>query len=674
MKLVLAEMRHGIRADWITPTSPTFRPSTWPPARDWPVSIDRDGTVLSRWGDSVWDLTPIAGTIFKLNFGDGASCKTDPLDRANADILRLIVTWRMWGPRPVRAAGTLQRAFTVVRSIVAVCSRNGILVSNLMQFPKVLEQVPAVLAPSRYESTITELHRLYDAREALGLTILDLYGLKRLAIAMPDHDKVQTPYIPPRIWVYQVERLRECLVEFLAYREQVQACFRYCLDAYVGNYGSIEAAVQRDKDPGKVPFTKNSLVRIGCTYHGPFVDIADRFGLTALFQKWLNVERKSLSVQQLSSYLSLVTAAGLAYVANFTLQRKEEVASLRTSCLVWEQDEKLGRVPIVCGETTKTDPDSDARWVASPSVETAIQALSIIAELRMICDANNPQVAATVADKEDPYLFSMASEPWGGGKLTAYHIRRDVDSLTEIARYYPKLFDSAQLCVTQEDLKVARQLTPNLPDDKFAVGLPWPLAWHQYRRTSAVNMFASGLISDSSMQQQMKHCSRLMPLYYGRGYTRLHLNENVETTIITAMYEALAKQLLTAMSDRFVFPQASEQKHAVLVNILTVKDTKTLTEWARSGKVSFREHRLGGCMKVDVCDYGGVESVSRCAGGDGGKPCRDVAFDREKEPQVRIALQRIAEEMVGLPDNSPRYQALLADRRGMESYLNVIAS
>jgi hypothetical protein len=97
----------------------------------------------------------------------------------------------------------------------------------------------------------------------------------------------------------------------------------------------------------------------------------------------------------LSTYLNGVVSASLLYVANFTLQRKEEVASLRASCLIWEDDSKLGRIPIICGETTKTDHDSDARWVASPSIEAAIKALTAIANLRMVCDRQNPLIAAT---------------------------------------------------------------------------------------------------------------------------------------------------------------------------------------------------------------------------------------------------------------------------------------
>ena len=672
MTISLTELGLGLQNDWVTPTSVIFRPLTWPPHPEWPVSIDRNGAVISRWGDPVWDLTPLAGTNFKLNFGDGPDGRAGRLDSANANILRLMVTWRMWGPRPTRTAGTLQIIFTKFRAVISLCSRNGILATDLMRFPKVFEQLPETIATSRHDSTIIEFHRIYDSRDQLGFIIFDQDGLKRLASSKPDHDSVQTPYIPPRIWLYQVNRLRECLEDFIRIQPQIETCFRFCLNAYVKNYGTLEAALANDKNNRKAPFTKISAVYRDCNYYGPFADTAARYNLTPIIAKWLGGRSELTSITEFSAYLNLVIAAGMAYIGNFTLQRRNEIGSLRVSCLIWEDDEKFGQVPIICGETTKTAPDSDARWVASPSVELAVTALGSIARLRMLCGCANSKVEPTELDIRDPYLFSPPLEPWGAGKAIKCYIRRKVRCLGAILAAYPCLFDPVQMTITPDDLKVAKQLTPNLPEDRFAVGQIWPLAWHQYRRTSAVNMFASGLISDSTMQHQLKHSSRLMPLYYGRGYTRLHLNESVSSTVVAAMYEAMATQLRTAMSDRFVSPYSDEHKQTLLVNVISEKDTKKLAFWAKQGKVSYREHRLGGCMKAGACDYGGVESVARCAGSDNGKPCSDVLYDRTKEPQIRSELACVAKEMARLPVDSPRHRALLLEHRAMEVYLNAI--
>lgn len=672
MKVPLNEFSFGVDFPGRSPKAANYRPQSWPPSRNWPVSIDKNGGVVSRWGDSVWDLTPLAGTRFCLNFGDGEKCQTDHLDNENADLLRLAMTWLMWGSRAARSTGTIQQRFTMVRAIIAVCNQSGINAASLMRFPKVFELLPAAIAPSRYETTVATFHRLYDAREVLGFTILDAEGLKRLAAAAPAHEEVQTPYIPPRIWVYQVARLRHCLADFITHRKQFEACYMFCLQAYATNYGSLSAALVKGKDGDSGPFNKNCRTRAQCTYQGSFIETASRFEIAPLLSRWVGSDRGDFTVSVMSAYMSLVTAAGLAYIANFTLQRKEEVASLRASCLIWEEDETLGRIPIICGETTKTDRDSDARWIASPSIEIAVEVLSVIAHLRMLCDRVNPLVGPSATDQEDPYLFSAPNEPWATGRgARPYGVRTEIENLKSIMRIYPSLLDQEQLRITNEDLNIARRLTPNLPKDSFDIRKIWPLAWHQYRRTSAVNMFASGLISDSSMQQQMKHSSRLMPLYYGRGHTRLHLNEKVEATVMNAMYAAMAERLKGAVSDRFVAAHSEERKEAV--NLLSMKDTKTLVAWAKIGRVSFREHRLGGCLKAETCEYGGIESVARCAGGDGAKPCSDVLFDRAKEQQVRADLHRAITELNLLPADSPRYNALISERRAMENYLNVIS-
>ncbi|KRB75756.1 hypothetical protein [Noviherbaspirillum sp. Root189] len=673
MRSNLRDFTIGIETDLVTAASANFRPPSWPPPHDWPVVIDKD--VVSRWGDPIWDLTPWRGRRGILNFGDGkdeTQDKVEPLDTANADIMRMIATWFIWGPRAYRSAEAVLTSFSLIRQIIALCSRNNISASRLMRYPNVFEQVPGVIATSAWTTVIPILHRLYDDRDTLGFTIINPVGLKRLANAAPDHEAVQTPYMPPRIWLYQVTRLRECMMDFQDHRKQIEECFRFCLDAYIATYGSLEAAVAPGKHLNWAPFRSTSRNR---DYQGKFSDTAARFGIADLLAKWVRKDPKKLTVRSLSTYFSLVSYAGLAYVANFTLQRAKELASLRTSCLLWEEDEQLGRVPIICGETTKTDPDSDARWVASPSVEVAVQAVSAIAQMRMVCARANPLIQPTEADQDDPLLLSRATEPWSTKAVRPYRVRLRLKNLDDMRVDYPLLFDPEQLKISTADLEVALRLTPNLSADVFAVGKVWPLNWHQCRRTGTVNMFASGTISNSTMQQQLKHSSRLMPLYYGRNHSRLHLNREAAAAVLTAMYQSHAETVKqVATGDRFVTPVVHERKAALVVNILSAKDNKDLVAMAKKGTVAFREHRLGGCMKAGVCEYGGIESVARCAGGDGGKPCTDVLYDRKNEPQLRADLRRVTEEIKMLPVGSPRYNRQVAERRGLENALNVLST
>lgn len=685
MKFASEEFGLRIKSDWVSSSHNFYRPLSWPPEPDWAVSEDRDGTVLSRWGDSHWNLSPWEGRSVKLDFGDGhKGSHPQHIDLINAKLLRLLTTWRIWGPRGVVSTNTLlANFFRPVRKIISHCSRNGIVCSDLMRFPKLVEQIPSFLGSSEYGKVISELQRLWDARDVIGFTIIDEEGLRRLATAQPDYEQKQTAYIPPRIWAYQLQRLRSCLDDFLVHQQSIIDCYTFCIDAYEHNYGSLQEALTPTETFSNhlKPFgtlrKSNQGVRTGRRYYGHFDLTAERFGIKTVLDKWVGSQKSGLEVSHMSVYLSLLQSAGLAYITNFTLQRINEAASLRTDCLLWEADEKLGRIAIICGETTKTDLDTDARWPTSPSVEVAVKVMTCIARLRMRCYLAHAEMRLNDTERANPYLLGRAIEPWSGGlgKVQPYAVRPAPMSYKELCRRYPLLLDSEQLRITEDDLRLARMLTPDLSAERgFAVGHIWPLAWHQLRRTGAVNMFASGLLSDTSMQFQMKHASRLMPLYYGRGYSKLRLNGEVEYVVRGAMYEAMAHKLHSAMSDRFISPHGPYRKQAIAINLVSDKDLKYLAAAASRGQTVFREIRLGACTKRGTCSYGGIESVARCAGGDGDAPCADVLYDRERAPEVERELTVIDNEITSAPAGSPRQTALLAERNGLENFLNAVAN
>lgn len=668
----------AINSPLITPTSRSYRPPSWPPPRDWVVVEDAKGNPISCWGDSIWRLDPWAGKSVSLNFGDGPVTHTTQIDRANADLLRLLVTWRLWGPRGARTVNTLVTVFSLIRTIVALCSRNGILASDLIRFPAVMDQVPQALAPSTFETSETELHRLLDAQQALGFVLLDQHGIKRLVAAQPQHETEQTAYIPPRIWSYQVNRLRECIEDYLAHRQQVEDCFQFCLDAYARNYGSLTAALTTRLE-SRLPFQQSpcsgSGANTGCIFYGHFAHTAAQFGLSELLGRWVgspDPEYVWKGIRLFTSYLTLVQTAGLAYVCNFSLMRISEAASLRADCLYWEEDEKFGRIPILCGETTKTDPDSDARWPTSPSVQVAIDAMTSVARMRMRCAEHDPLVAPSEEDKANPYLLDRAYEPWSSGASNIYSVRKRARDYKEFLSKYPKLFSKEALQITADDLKVARSISPTLNSEEFQVGEPWPFTWHQLRRTGAVNMFASGLISDSSMQYLMKHASRMMPLYYGQGHSRMCLSEDARSLVVNAMYEIMGKEILNLLSERFVSPYGDERKAMIVVNLVSEPDAKRFANSARKGEMFFRSMRLGGCVKREACTYGGVESISHCAGADGNQPCADVLYDKKKAMSNRMYLESVDRRLAESPADSPLRHSLEAEKRGLENYFDVI--
>lgn len=686
MNTLAYELRLKLTGVPTTPDSACYRPPDWPPPADWVVSEDAQGYPLSRWGDSYWDFSAWAGRTLKLDFAGGRHNRSaPPLGPENQHVMRLLATWILWGPKGARSWSFLKKQFDLLRRIVVLCDSEGILASNLARFPKLLEKVP-VLYPSVVDShrVLITLDRLLRARTKIGFTLLDETCIGRLSKAFQDRKEEveQTAYIPPRIWTYQILRLRECLDDFLKHRQQVEDCFNFCVDAYAYNFGSLESAlVQEGRRDSYRPFTSHNdgvRARNGRQFHGRFELTAQRFGINTLLERWvLPPNRKNINIKSFAAYLTLVQSAGLAYIANFTLQRKEEAGALRADCLIWEEDPVLGHIPVICGETTKTDPDGDARWPTSPSVEVAVHALTVVAKLRMRCAASNPEVNCSDEDQANPYLFHTAFEPWSAipSGWKPYSTRPKVQSYQFVMQRYPRLFDFEQMRITEEDLVTASMFTPNLDKGgKFKVGEIWPLTYHQLRRTGGINMFASGLLSDSSIQVIMKHLTLLQTRYYGQNYSRVRFSEDVEGLTVAARYEVMAKQIATLVEERYVSPLGEQRKQEIVVNLIGTKDFNALVKSGRKGEVSFRETRLGGCTKKGHCEYGGIESVARCAGGDGDKPCRDAVYDRTKQLSVERQLESVERRLEEAQPGSPRQKALEAEAHGLRNYLDVIGN
>lgn len=682
MTVNLAHIGLAINSPLITQEALNFRPTTWPPLPDFPIVIDADGKIISKYGDPIWNLSPWAKKPLILNFGDGPKVRGMlGISPSNAALFRQITAWWLYGPNAIQKPMTLKARFTMIRALFLLCSKEGVIASDLMRFPLVTEQLPNVISPSSVTLALTVLHSLYEQREQLGFTLLNREGLTRLEAVLPEHESRQTPYIPSRIWVYQVSRLRTFLDDFHAHREEVEACYHFCLDAYAKNFGSLANACQDRRKGGKNPFGivgAHNGNRSEADYLGSFWQTAKRFKIDELLFRWCVGSNKSasdISLKTFSTYFSMVGYVGTAYLLNFSLMRFEEGWKLRTNCLEIEKDERFGSIYILRGETTKTVDDNDARWPTSPSVQVAVDAMSCISRLRMICATANSAVPTSAEDVRNPYLYERAYEPWAGGVVysQSLSVRLRHRSYLEVIEMFPNLFDLEELRINEADLQQARLITPTLNGEMFDVGNVWPLAWHQLRRTGAVNMLSSGLVSDASLQYQLKHTTRNMSLYYGQGYSSVKLDEKARGLYVRTMYEVLGMEISRLLTDRFISPHGEKRK-AEILKLVDPADNKSLLALAMSGKVSWRETLLGGCAKRGPCPFGGVDNIAHCGGGDSQAPCPDVLYDRERVHEIRKLGHVINLQLNGAPFGSPYRESLEAQLRAVENTLNVIES
>ena len=649
-----------------------FRPPSWPPPPDWAPVVDAEGNPQCTYADPSWPLDIWAGSPLKINFGDG-STKGARISPENADLLRQCAVWFLWGPRGCRAASSFAFKVASIKPLFVACTQQGIVASDLVRFDAVVDQVAALLPRSGFDNTITALHELLDARDHLGFCLLDRGGLARLSKLAPAHDARQTPYVPPRIWSYQLSRMRDCLEDYAKHLPQIEACFEFCLEAYANNFGSLQRAVSSKAEPTGSPF-QNRKSWGGSKYYGPFKQTADRFGITELIETWVapfSGEKGERQITRFSQYLDLVSTAGLAYLLNFSLMRVEEAWNLRSDCLLVEQDESFGDIHMLCGETTKTDPDADARWPVSKSATLAIDAMRHIAALRMRCARKREDIGLTPEDIANPYLTSYQYEPWSRGKHKSYRTRPMSRNYQQCLDYYPQLLDPAQITMDAEDLRIARLMTPSLDEGVFEIGRPWRFGWHQLRRTGAVNMLSSNLVDESSLQLLLKHQSRVMTLYYGRNHARLALNEETRTLFLKTMYQEISRDLRKLQSPQFVSPLGSSRKEAI-VTFIKESDAQSIDKAARQGKVGARRIRAGFCVNHRPCPYGGIEAIAHCLGADDGKGCPDLMLDVGRTSSIQLYEQVIDDQLKTVHPESPRHHSLQVEKRAIEKFYEIV--
>ena len=656
-------LRFMSTSELVTVDSPLYRPPSFPPPEDWAVSLDYKGGALSRYGDDFWDFRAFERSA-TFNFSK------DNISTENVNLIKPILHLVLYHPRlfPGKIRSCIY-SFNCLTKIAKVCDSKGLLISEIQRLPAVRQEISNALQCSSYMLYIAFLHKLRLYKDLLGFEIFNDRALAFLASQKKESEKVQTPYIPPRIWTYLVKRLGECLDDYLEHQNALEKAFTRLSSAYKHNASIIGDGRYHS------PFYEPHVYKRRITFSGGLQDFLVEHGLSELFEKWLGQPEKQPRIGRFASYFNMVREASFFYIMSFSLQRVSEAETLRSDCFLVERDVKLGDIAMVVGETTKTDPDSDARWVVPTSAKKAVDVATSIVRLRL---KHFSGVEDPSWDDDSIPLALAGTEPWINIRGNYRNSKNEVISQVRLGPFvdrFPKFFDPEALLVTEEDWRVAVSMTPNIGNRKgFGIGAPWPLAAHQLRRTTNVNMFASNMVSDNSLQWLMKHMGRKMTLYYGRNHTNLRLNSDAETSVIIESYKAIYRQLANVVQDSIenVRPHSKEMIPAKVINLVEAGEEVKLLKLIEKGDVGCRRTLAGFCMKTGSCEYGGIESIARCTGADGGGICADAIFKRENELGLRRLKAAYEKEIESLEPETIRFTALKKEIYAIEVFLNVV--
>ena len=642
----------------ISPSSLT--PPSNPPPEDWVVSYDKDGQPCSTYGDSFWNF---AAQGFK-----GYQFDLEGIDEENTKVLQRLA-FNLLDLPALSGSGhtTIDYKLQSLRVLARACSTHQVLMSDLHRYPHLFPLIVEKTAPSRRDSLVSLIHRMDEdvVKADVGFSIGGRALAAYLRNHVPDHNAVQSAYIPDRINSYLMRRLSEFMDDFNKHLDGLQGAHQKLAEAYKANETFCPTSLSGQYRRQAInPFDKVSKEEKPFYFEGGFEGMASECGIDQLLNKWLGLVEESAnraSQKRLGALFTLANHVGLIYLLHYSLQRKEEAAALPLDAWQVETDAKVGEICYLAGETTKTIQDSDARWIVPQQAKRGFDLILKLAEMESAW--SSPQ--RLLISSQAPWITNKSGDDLG-----------KMQPLSQILSRFPLLLDEHELLITQDDYQQALQLTPELSErDWFGVGKPWHFHYHQSRRTGICRLFAWGA-SIGSMQFLAKHKTSLQSLYYGRNHTRLAFNSRLKDEVIAESYNAVYRNLqdLVRHPENHISPHKKDPAEETLIRVVSETEHKALLKQIKGGGISYRDNLLGGCARQGDCEYGGLESAAKCAGVLDGKICRDLRVSPERLPMLEKRKEKYLKDMKQYDQDSPPYNAAKIELRAIEVFEDVIKS
>lgn len=634
--------------EFVTQTSPCYQSSNYPPKDDFILSINQENQVVSRYGDDVWDFT---------SFGGDTKYKFHEYDETNKKLFKQLMYYIIYSHLFPGKYRSLNAYYIPLSVVFRACSSARINASELQRYPKVIEEFAkqyAQKSPSLVNNAVCYFNKILKNKEQIGFILLDESGIALYKQFDPKHQSGQNAYIPNRIWLNFIQNLDEILSDFELYKDELGSLYNYLASTVKRNLSKVTSHYEAS------PFNKHSATNKE-RYSGSFEDYLNKHNLIELFEKY--VSRSELNngtaynIDQFSCLLNSIVISCYLYVLYYSMMRKEEALSLRVGCFVIDRDERLGDYCVLVGETTKTDPDSDARWVVPKRLERVIRIAETLVAWKLIY----------VPTSNTPAPLFQNMTVWQAGHRASK--ARKVGYYSSVTGRAEKAFKPQLFKITQEDYSEALALTPSLAKQEwFKVGQSWKFNFHQFRRTLAIH-FALNKVSVSSTQQQMKHGTREQQFHYQSNAGHLRLNHNSEREVVNEYYAEMARNIKSVVDGELIAPHNKSPVKPEIVHFIKDGDRKKLLKAQKNGSTGCRSNIIGFCMKQGVCEFGGFDSIVNCTGGNDGKMCPDLIIDGDREQEFKDDKTHYQEQTSGLAEGSPRYEAL---KKEIEAYDNVL--
>ena len=473
------------------------------PPDDYVMTYDRAGDPLSSYGDAIWDMSAYQKTQVSaiLNFHSWTGGELSLSYQAIIKDMKWLMFVMIYLSPKSHAVSTLQTRLCMLNHMARFCHSNEITPANLLgdpiRFAEYIEYLKNNGASKEVSCIVRDLYTTGQKKTGIKLLIgINQQELKKLANDYSKRNK-QHPVIPTRIYSGLIENFIHEIELFDTVSESFLSLVKTCaFDSLSGRglYYQNQVLRSRKINPDTVepkPNFKAMIETLGL--QGYLNEVKDRHGF------------EMTNIKNITRWLSNIQWVCKQVVHIFSGMRDHEARRLPYDCLetFYHHGKKHYRL---MGKTTKLTDElaKITRWVTCQQVTKAIHAAQSIADVIYLKLGVNELKGTDIGRSTDyPLFIGTGYLGFSGHKTKAYS-----------APYVNSKFDKNRLMTTwvplieKEDIKELESIDPFRDwrsEEKFAVGQRWALTTHQYRRSLAIYASSSGMVSLSSLRQQLQH-------------------------------------------------------------------------------------------------------------------------------------------------------------------------
>ena len=596
------------------------------PVSDLVVTLSKSGDALSVFSDDIWDYSATSTSTRTIDFKTKIQNLSTVIATNNGEfnlavrfLKKLTLNWicEVNGC----SMSKLNSDLVAITFLVSYCVNNNIKISDIFTNPNAIDfLITNNSSEKQIGSHLGRIQRFIDTASILNQNNFwcNLQPSKEFSDKLEKARKVfpetsqslQTMVIPSRIYQNLLKDTIESLQIFNKHIDKIAYVFSARTRVRDDTLGLNES----------VPVSRcnKSQTTLVSVYWKTALEKDTK--LTSIL-----IELKDLSIIKDASWLGLTTTLSqiqmksAIIIAAFTGMRKNELISIPFNGLSYIHSD-TGDIPVVWSTTTKLESNGVpkfTKWVTGSIVEEAFKAAKFITQGALKWSGNKSQLEAD--DSKLPLFLSIEN-----GKFGWPHPRFDYATTSLNTRVLQQMLLSEHLLISEQDLKeISNFLYGGEISSKVKLGKPWPLSFHQFRRSLAVYSAASGYVSYPTLKSQLKHISMIMTVYYadsssgalnilGDGSEVQAMRKEWQDAKARVESDSLHELLdsgvtLAGAAGKSLQTKRSENK---LPNFL--EDRKNTKKAVKNGKIRYRSTLVGGCMSLKSCDKGAGVLASAC--------------------------------------------------------------